>query len=262
MRSRVLLMVTLVVLSAVTPGTARAGARSSQLNADLAKVAAGRADTVSVTVHDERTHRTYAYRPSAAYDTASIVKVDILQTLLWQRQKRGLWLTQQQQSLAHNMIVHSDNDAASELWREVGYSSGVAAYNRAIHLSSTTFDRGGAWGLTRTTTADQVTLVRAVTFGPGPLASRARLFVRGLMGHVERDQAWGVSAGVPQGPYVELKNGWLPRSSGGWRVNSIGHVRVQGRDYDIAVLSMNNSSMQYGIGTVEAMSRAVYRDLG
>ncbi|MCW2671992.1 MAG: hypothetical protein JWP14_581 [Frankiales bacterium] len=255
----VLVAVLLLIFLPPTPGDA--AVRGAQLAADLSRAATTRSGTVSVTVYDELTHRSYSYRPSAAYASASIVKLNILETLMWQRQQRGLWLTATQEHLARVMITRSDNDAASDLWAMVGRSAGVKAYDRLIGMTSTTFDPGGAWGLTRTTSTDQVTLLRAVTFGPGPLSSRARLFIRGLMVSVVASQAWGVSAGVPTGPYVELKNGWLPLATGGWRVHSIGHVRTQGRNYDIAVLSMNNPSKAYGIATIELLSRTVYRDL-
>ena len=48
---------------------------------------------------------------------------------------------------------------------------------------------------------------------------------------------------------MQLKNGWLPRDTFGWRINSIGHVNGQGRNYAIAILSQNNPGMAYGITT-------------
>ncbi len=36
-----------------------------------------------------------------------------------------------------------------------------------------------------------------------------------LIENVESDQAWGVSAGVPAGVTVALKNGWLSLEDGG-----------------------------------------------
>jgi hypothetical protein len=82
------------------------------------------------------------------------------------------------------------------------------------------------------------------------------------MAQVERDQRWGVSAGVPARGRVELKNGWLPLRTHGWRINSIGHVRAGGRNYEIAFMSWDNRSMAYGVATAEGVSRIVYRDLG
>ena len=70
----------------------------------------------------------------------------------------------------------------------------------------------------------------------------------------------GVSAGVPSGATVALKNGWLPvhRDDRDWQVNSVGFVRGEGRSYDIAVLSRHNPSQRYGIATVEKISALMW----
>ncbi len=81
------------------------------------------------------------------------------------------------------------------------------------------------------------------------------------MAQVVPAQRWGVSAGPGPGGSVQLKNGWLPRSTFGWRINSIGHVAASGRDYAVAILSQANPTMNYGITTVESISRVVWRDL-
>lgn len=232
------------------------------LSEDLTRYAESRSDTFSVGVFDEQSHQFTAYRPTDSYDNASIVKVNILETVMWQAQRAHRWLSTWEQEQGVHMIRHSDNDAASALWRHVGGAGGVRAYDRTIAVKGTSFDPGGAWGLTRSIVQDQTVLIRAVGSGVGPLSARSRSFVRFQMSHVEPDQWWGVSAGVPLGALVELKNGWLPRSSHGWRINSIGHVRDSSHDYDIAVLSTNNPSMRYGVDTVQEVSRLVYRDLG
>jgi hypothetical protein len=82
------------------------------------------------------------------------------------------------------------------------------------------------------------------------------------MESVEADQAWGVSAGVPTGVTVALKNGWLPlEDDGDWQVNSIGWVDGDGRNYLIAVLTKNNDTEQSGITTVEGLSTLVWNAL-
>ena len=83
-----------------------------------------------------------------------------------------------------------------------------------------------------------------------------------LMDHVETDQQWGVSGGVPAGVSVELKNGWLPNSevdgTSGWNVNSIGHVHGNGVDYTIAVLTNGDKTEQDGINTIQALSTVAW----
>jgi hypothetical protein len=238
----------------------RASTASSNLSTDLASYLRTRHDAVSVGVLDERTGRSYSYRPATSYDNASIVKVNILQTVLWRAQLAHRGLTPWEKSKAAPMIRQSSNDAATALWNHVGQRSGVAAYDRTLALQATTFDTGGHWGLTRSIVADQLRLIEAVHFGRGPLTPANRTYVRDLMSQVESDQRWGVSAGVPAYG-VALKNGWLPRAPHGWRVNSIGHVDAQDRRYAIAVLTTDNDSMAYGVATISQVSRIVYRDL-
>jgi hypothetical protein len=233
---------------------------SSNLSTDLGTYLHTRNDTVSVGVFDERTGRSYSYRPASSYDNASIVKVNILQTVLWQAQLAYRGLTPWELGKAEPMIRQSSNDAATALWNHVGGRWGVAAYDRTLALQATTFDAAGHWGLTRSVVADQLRLIAAVHLGRGPLTPVNRTYVRLLMSQVQSDQRWGVSAGVPANG-VELKNGWLLRATHQWRVNSIGHVNAQGRRYAIAILTTDNDSMAYGVATISQVSRIVYRDL-
>jgi hypothetical protein len=192
----------------------------------------------------------------AAFDTASIVKVDILATLLLQSQDAGRQLTAAQQSYATKMIENSDNDAATDLWQSIGGKDGLDAANRRFGLTHTVGGDGPLWGLTQTTAADQLVLLRQV-FGDDSLLSKAsREYVQQLMESVEPDQRWGVSA-VADGGTTALKNGWLARSTTGlWDVNSIGRVTVDGTPCLIAVLSKGTVSQARGIELVEAAARA------
>ena len=56
-----------------------------------------------------------------------------------------------------------------------------------------------------------------------------------------------------------VKNGWLPDATG-WHINSIGAFTGHGKDYMMAVLSVNantNDDEQYGINTIEDIARLV-----
>jgi hypothetical protein len=216
-----------------------------------------RAGSFSVGVFDETRHRVYWFRPGVAYDNASIVKVNVLETLLWQAERAHRWLTPWEAQQSAKMIRQSDNDAATALWNEVGRAPGVAAYDKQLGLSATSFDVGGAWGLTRSDVRDQLVLLRAAGTGAGPLSARSRAYVRSEMAQVVPDQRWGVGAGSSAGAGLELKNGWLPRAPGGWRVNSIGHVHDGRLNYEMAFLSTGNASMAYGVATAEGAARRV-----
>lgn len=234
-------------------------AGAAGLTAELQRYAATRTSTMALTVRDEASGASWSLHPTDLYDNASIVKVAILETVMWQAQRHGRFLDAWERSQADPMIRQSSNDAATALWNHVGGASGVAAYDRAVGLTDVRFDPAGHWGLTRSSAQDEVVLVRSAGRGPGPLWQTHRTYLAGLMAHVAADQRWGISAGPTTG--VEVKNGWLPRPTRGWRVNSIGRVRCAGRDYTIAVLTTDNSTMSYGIATIEGASRIVYRDL-
>ncbi|WP_329391850.1 serine hydrolase [Streptomyces sp. NBC_01716] len=193
---------------------------------------------------------------SGAYDTASIVKVDILAALLLHAQDRGEPLTAPQKKLAAAMIRHSDNGATEKLWKAVGETDGLNAANKRLGLKATQGDKDGHWGLTRTTAADQTLLLEAVLGDAhSPLTAQSRAYLRALMSTVEPDQRWGISAaddgkGPAAGP--ALKNGWLARSATGlWDVNSIGRVEHDGHTLLVAVLSDGQRTYKSGIDLVE-----------
>ncbi|MEU9205280.1 serine hydrolase [Streptomyces sp. NPDC048332] len=190
----------------------------------------------------------------ATYDTASIVKVDILAALLLRAQDEDRVLTAGERAHAVAMIERSDNASATALLAAVGGTSALDAANERLGLTATTAAR--AWGLTRTTAADQLTLLEAV-FGTGTdteLSQASRTYLRGLMAQVEADQQWGVSAA---GSAWALKNGWMPRTATGlWNINSIGQVTADGRNYLVAVLSGGQPTKEAGVALVEAVAKA------
>ncbi|MEU4931093.1 serine hydrolase [Streptomyces yokosukanensis] len=192
----------------------------------------------------------------AAFDTASIVKVDILAALLLQAQDADRRLTAAERAYATKMIENSDNASATALWHSIGRADGLDAANRRFGLTATTGGEGELWGLTQTTSADQLVLLRQVFGEDSRLGAASRTYVQALMKQVEPDQQWGVSAAA-EGNSWALKNGWLARSTTGlWDVNSIGRVTVDGTDYLVAVLSNGTATQTKGIALVEAAAKA------
>ncbi|GAA3553594.1 serine hydrolase [Streptomyces osmaniensis] len=211
---------------------------------------------VSVAVLDLDSGASAVYG-DGGFDTASIVKVDILAALLLQAQDAGRELTAAERSYAVDMIEYSDNTAASALWRTIGRAEGLDSANGRLGLTDTAGGNDMYWGLTQTTAADQLALLRQV-FGAADseLNADSRAYLTGLMGQVAADQRWGVSA-VADGSSWALKNGWLPRTATGlWDINSIGRVTADGNGYLVAVLSDGNSTKQQGVALVEAATRA------
>jgi hypothetical protein len=226
----------------------------------VAAYLAGTAENVTAAVYDDVTGVTSLYRPGVAQDTASIMKVDILATLLAQGQSQGQALTAAEQPLAVDMIEESDNDDAQALWDTEGGATAVGAFNTTAGLTQTDPDAAGYWGLSTTTAADQVQLLRTVAYPNAILTAASQAYELNLMEHVDSDQAWGVSAGVVPGSTVALKNGWLPLDSGGWQVNSVGYVDGQGRDYVVAVLTDDDTEAN-GISFIQGLSGLIWQEL-
>jgi beta-lactamase class A len=219
----------------------------------------GRAGSASLAMRDLGTGNSYEYRSGHRYATASCAKVDILMTLLLRAQRRDQKPTGEQRRLAAQSIRYSDNFAADRLWESIGGASAMNAANRAFGVRDTRAVNGDClglhcWGITDTTAAEQLKLLKALVADDGPLSAANQRYVLDLMGEVVDEQAWGVSAAADKGDKVALKNGWQVRTAHGglWAINSIGRVRtVDGHDFLIAVLSDHNPHPGYGIASVE-----------
>jgi len=215
-----------------------------------------RTGEIAIGVENLRTDRTYLWNGRSEQDTASIVKVDILETLL--SQLHGRPIPTAEVPTAVGMIEDSDNDDATALWDQDGGAPAVAAFDRRVGMQLTT--PNVAWGLTTTTVGDQLKLLDELLETHGLIDRAAQRFALGLMEHVTPSEAWGVSGGVPAGVSVALKNGWLP-FGGGWHINSIGRIRGDGRWYLISVLTSEDPSEAYGIETANAISSLVWHAL-
>jgi hypothetical protein len=158
------------------------------------------------------------------------------------------------------MMTDSDNDAASALWAELGHAY-LQHFLDVAQMTHTVLGPGGLWGLTQITAGDEMRVLRLLC-APNPvLDAAARGYALRLMAQVIAAQRWGVAAGAPASLTVHLKNGWLPRPAHGWRVHSIGCFTGRGGGYSIVVLTQDNPTMAYGIHTIEAIARAIERDL-
>jgi len=228
-----------------------APAKSPQqlLSAAVGPLVASYDGHVSVAVDDLTTGQVASYGGAQEYDTASIVKVDILSTLLYEAQQEGRQLSATEQELATTMIDNSDNGAASELYDDDGGATGIEQANQAFGLTQTAVGTNGVWGLTTTTADDQVRLLRLIFTTPSALSPRSQGYIKDLMGQVEPDQRWGVPAAADQGTPFAVKNGWLPNPTL-WVINSIGEITHDGQRMLIAVLSRDNETEAGGISLV------------
>jgi len=236
--------------------------RAKQLDAALRLVAAQTPD-FSVAVLDKRTGQTYAYQGATKFDTASIVKAQILACELLKAQDAERQPTESEMALATPMIQLSDNNATTELFEHLGGKSAITKCNKRLGLTQTTVNT--AWGLTRTTAGDQIKLLSKFVDVKGPLDASSRKTAFKLMNTVSDDQDWGVPAMAKPGETVTVKNGWDTRSAdnGLWAVNTIGRVTSpDGKvNVSVAVLSHNNQSMDSGIALVEKVAKLTRQHL-
>jgi Beta-lactamase enzyme family len=234
-----------------------AAVMDSRLAAALRPVLARNRGHVSVGVIDASTGARALYDARRSFHTASIVKADILATLLLRDQQAGTGLTDQQAGLVVPMIEESDDQAATDLWQMVGGTE-IATANARLGLSHTVAGPPGYWGLTRTTVADQLRLLSDLTSATSPLTAASRDYEIGLMEDVTPSQQWGVSAAASPGSVFAVKDGWLPDPDL-WVINSIGIVTRDGQRLLIAVLSNDQSSEAAGIAADSAAALAAAR---
>jgi hypothetical protein len=255
-------MVTALAASAVTAAaSSKRHARPPGgpfVAASMRAFLASRGGEITAGVYNVRTGRLFLYRPGVLGDEASIAKVDILATALYEAEQQGATLTATQQQLATAAIEESDNDAAQDLWQDDGGNQAIAAFNARAGMTQTILNPQGAWGLYETTARDQIRLLQHLAAPNRLLGPAERSYELTLMHAVDPAQDWGVSAGVLSPASVALKNGWLPVGPG-WVINSVGAVTGRYRDYLIAVLTSDDPRMAYGVQTIEGISELVWR---
>ncbi|HEX5203258.1 MAG TPA: serine hydrolase [Actinoplanes sp.] len=228
--------------------------RAKNLDAALTKYAAT-VPEFSVAVLDNKTGQRYSYRGAEKYETASVVKVQVLACLLLTAQDKDRDLTSTELALAKRMITLSDNDATTSLFARLGRAKAITKCNKRLGLTQTTVS--GSWGLTKTTVDDQVRLLAELVDPEGPLDDESRDLAHRLMSSVDEAQDWGVPAAAKAGEDFTVKNGWLPRSTENnrWIINSVGRITGDGTDVSIAVLSHGHATMSGGIKVVEKAAK-------
>ncbi|WP_329338926.1 class A beta-lactamase-related serine hydrolase [Streptomyces sp. NBC_00663] len=249
--------------AATTPTVSCTSAKAGladKLKRDITSALANRKGTIAVGLYDRSTKTTCTLRPSTAYDSASVVKVTVLATLLWDAKKHDRYLTDRETTLAKAMITKSDNAATSTLWKQLGLTK-IKGFLTAAGMTQTKPGADGYWGLTQITVTDEQKLLKLITASNTVLSDNSRTYIRKLMGQVISSQRWGTPYGAPSGVLVHVKNGWLQRSTHGWRVHSVGTFKGGGHDYMITVLTHGNSTMNYGITTIQGVAKVIHKDL-
>lgn len=224
-------------------------------------VASGGPGSTSVAALDVRTGRRVTAGARSGMYTASLVKLQFLESLLLVRQSRdSTGLSDAEVQTLRAMITQSDNGAAETAFWDVGGRPGVVGAERPLGLSTQLTVPGPEdfWGLTQSSAAEQLVLLRNLVESSSPLHQPSRRLALSLMGDVEADQAWGVSAAASPGTEPAVKNGWLDIDDDGgrWAVTSAGVLAVRGHPVLVAVMTQHNSSYEDGVRRVEALARA------
>ncbi|MFG2883954.1 serine hydrolase [Streptomyces sp. NPDC048297] len=244
---------------AVSCTSAKAGL-ATKLKKDITAALATRKGTVAIGLYDPSTNTTCTLRATSSYDSASTVKVTVLATLLWDAKKHNRYLTDREASLTKAMITKSDNNATTSLWKQLGLTK-IKGFLSAAQMTKTVPGANGYWGLTQENVTDEQKLLKLVTAKNSVLSDNSRAYILKLMGQVISSQRWGTPAGAPSSVSVHVKNGWLQRSTHGWRVHSLGTFKGAGHDYMISVLTQDNSTMSYGVTTIQNVAKAIHKDL-
>lgn len=232
-----------------SPSPSRPKLTVRQLTASL-QALFGSGDSFSVAGYDLATGRSIVTGAGSGMTEASVVKLDILETALYHRQQTGYDFSEDD---VEAMMENSDNAAADRVFGYDGGNGGLQQYNGLIGLRQTQLEPTGVWGLSTTAASDQLELLKQLVSGKSVLNSTSRGYALQLMGDVEPDQTWGISAAADHGASSELKNGWLNIDSdnGLWAVNSAGLTTSGGHQMLLVVLSQHQPDYQSGVNRVE-----------
>ena len=212
---------------------------------------------VTASVYDTRTGCWYSLHRGMRITTASVVKAGVLGAVLLRAQDQRRGLTSWERARIAPMIGLSHNNPyVSDLYSSVGGVAGMDAADRRWGATATS--NTAAYGATWTTAEDRTRVSLKLLQGPGPLAPAYRAEAWRAMSSVHPTQRWGITAGLPTGWSVALKNGFYPMRGYGWRAGSTGFAHADsGGGYAATILTDGAGSQWQGMRLVETVSRRV-----
>ena len=237
----------------------------SELAPRAVRFAAIRAGEVSVVVLDLQRRAAYGLDAQARQRLASLVKVPMLLAALEAEGRGAGTLLPFQRRHLRAMIVVSDNWAAASILRWLGGTEALRSFLGELGLAEPQINVTHRWGESGASAHAVAALFAELALGER-ISAATRTQALALLAAVIPEQRWGVSAGLEaQRPHwrIALKNGWYPTTAGGWRVNSAGLIsddRGEPR-YVIAVLTAGQPDLDYGIATIEEITRRIYAAL-
>jgi hypothetical protein len=254
------------VTSADAATAAQTPAQSAAQSVVQAVVSSAPAGGVSVAALDVTTGASFTAGASSGMTEASLVKVQLLETLLLESGRTGTLLSGDEDADATAMIENSDNAAAEDVFDDDGGRDTIVADETDLGLSAAVTIPGtdDYWGLTATSAAQQLVLLDNLVSTTSPLDAAERSYALDLMTNVEADQRWGVGVVADAGSSFANKNGWLgvDDDNGLWAVNSAGIVSVHGHTVLLAVLTQHDDSEQSGIDLVQSLAQSTAAAVG
>lgn len=240
--------------------TARAAAATAATAAVTALAAGKDPSSISVAACNMATGASYSWGATSGMLTGSIVKLWILETLLLQDQDNGTSISAAEQGTATLMIENSDNDAAEDLFEDIGDRDALIDSGPRLGMSHSVPGDGDYWGLTQTSATDYIALLKNLVAPTGsPLNPTSQAYVLGLMRQVESDQRWGVGVVADPGTDFANKNGWLAVDDDDdlWLVNSVGVVSIHGQQVLMAVQTQHDDDFDSGIDLTQQLAQAI-----
>jgi hypothetical protein len=254
------------VATAAAQTASQSAAQTAAQSAVQAVVYSAPAGGVSVAALDVTTGASFTAGASSSMTEASLVKVQLLETLLLESGRTGTLLSGDEDADATAMIENSDNGAAEDVFWDDGGRDAIVADETDLGLSSAVTVPGtdDYWGLTTTSAAQQLVLLDNLVSTTSPLDASERSYALNLMTNVESDQRWGVGVVADAGSSFANKNGWLgvDDDNGMWAVNSAGIVSVHGHTVLLAVLTQHDDSEQSGIDLVQSLAQSTVAAVG
>jgi hypothetical protein len=218
-----------------------------------------RTNLTTAAIYDVESKQTYLYHPGVHERTASMIKIDILATLLYQSQLAKRGLTPSEKYTATEMIEYSDNDAATDLWNLVGGWPAIAHFNALMGYTQTL--PNDDWGLIETTPKDQLQLLKTITLPNKLLDPASQAYEQYLMEHIVSYERFGLGNGTPAYATVGFKNGWYPETDTGWQTNTSGFVKYKKRFYLVTIMCTDQAGEDYGTDTLTTLSSLIWRTL-
>jgi beta-lactamase class A len=214
---------------------------------------------IGMAIYDPANGHYYAYNGAEELETASMIKVPILLTLLHEAEAQGRGLTATEQAEATAMIEESDNDAEIALYAEVGGYDAVMGYMRSIGITDLDFDDGSP-GFSTFTALSSVRLMEDLR-AARILTPADCQYALSLMANVIAGQQVGIGDTAPAGASWAMKIGYGIGANNLWLMNAMGTVTYHGHAYDIAIYTQSDGDFATSTALVDNLCRQAVRVL-